>query len=554
MAEKVKVSDTWKIFMNTGWDVRTAGGGGALVPFPTGAMIEFPWLTDQAVQPAYLEKVKAQLAAVPKDRSSLRPGPRVIKEEEWKKQREQLDQRVDAYVNASRQIADAGEMEIPSINPFDLFSPSAMVNLSGWLREQRKEFNYQSSNVRINERREKGYASGDRESEQFEDNYIRVIHAWNRYHVEFLEALNIADLKEREKAVDVQGKEIFSHALGFATTISLEKISPFDNSLQWMVYNAANVLISPDEEITPIARLRAIQLLTLYKKEELEMAYFGVEAFSSPNGGRKHPSDGFIRAFSEKCMRLPRTFWSTKEERTQNIHQEWQNNPRIKKLFGLPDSHKTWDPFTYNYGQIFNKLVEKYPREAVHITMLMMGDFRHQRDAFSGLINMAKLDPITVQGVFGRGATYLSLHKMPSSTDERISEALGLEVFDMNYALDFEGLPNEQLLQVIRRLQVTIMQQDLELALANRQITEAYFASISADQAGKLDPKGYWKLLGVHPQTDPSDLELVLKRSYRALAQKYHPEGSEPDLEKMKQINIAYETLSDETRRKSYTG
>ncbi len=64
---------------------------------------------------------------------------------------------------------------------------------------------------------------------------------------------------------------------------------------------------------------------------------------------------------------------------------------------------------------------------------------------------------------------------------------------------------------------------------------------------GKPD---YYATLQVHPEADQE----VISAAYRRLAAKYHPDVSaSPDAaEKMKQLNKAYEVLSDSDRRAAY--
>ena len=62
--------------------------------------------------------------------------------------------------------------------------------------------------------------------------------------------------------------------------------------------------------------------------------------------------------------------------------------------------------------------------------------------------------------------------------------------------------------------------------------------------------KNYYDILGVTPDSDSSEV----KSSYRSLARKYHPDiNKAPEsAERFKDVLEAYETLSDETKRKQY--
>ncbi|MBI2593647.1 J domain-containing protein [Candidatus Daviesbacteria bacterium] len=68
------------------------------------------------------------------------------------------------------------------------------------------------------------------------------------------------------------------------------------------------------------------------------------------------------------------------------------------------------------------------------------------------------------------------------------------------------------------------------------------------------DPSGYYRTLGINPDTDPDDIEEVLLAAYRRLARKYHADtgGETGDHEKMKRINEAYEFLQKDSNRGQY--
>ncbi|MCX2741885.1 J domain-containing protein [Pontibacter anaerobius] len=66
-----------------------------------------------------------------------------------------------------------------------------------------------------------------------------------------------------------------------------------------------------------------------------------------------------------------------------------------------------------------------------------------------------------------------------------------------------------------------------------------------------MEYKDYYKILGVDKKASQADI----KKAYRALAKKYHPDKNKDNLqaeEKFKDISEAYEVLGDEAKRKQY--
>src|SRR5574343_472525 len=60
--------------------------------------------------------------------------------------------------------------------------------------------------------------------------------------------------------------------------------------------------------------------------------------------------------------------------------------------------------------------------------------------------------------------------------------------------------------------------------------------------------KDYYKLLGVEKNASKEDI----KKAFRKLAHKYHPDKKGGDEAKFKEINEAYSVLSDDKKRAEY--
>jgi molecular chaperone DnaJ len=74
------------------------------------------------------------------------------------------------------------------------------------------------------------------------------------------------------------------------------------------------------------------------------------------------------------------------------------------------------------------------------------------------------------------------------------------------------------------------------------------FPDAEADLEMKKRKKNYYKILKVEPDANPSEI----KKAYRQAVKRYHPDVAARNDEKFKQIQEAYETLSDPSKKMLY--
>jgi len=66
----------------------------------------------------------------------------------------------------------------------------------------------------------------------------------------------------------------------------------------------------------------------------------------------------------------------------------------------------------------------------------------------------------------------------------------------------------------------------------------------------KKNKRNFYKVLNVKQDAGPSEI----KRAYRSAAKRYHPDVSSENAEKFKQVQEAYETLSNPGKKTLYDG
>lgn len=500
--------------------------------------IEVDWSKDTAVDPTYVREVVDTVKGMPKDAMDLERM--VLGLSGSNEDRERIhEQYVGHWGDTQLKTLDG---RFISRNPFQHTYPRGLGKFESWLKETGKEWEYKTRSF------------GKRE---IVDANIQVMRKWNEYYAIFIDSLNIPDRDTRFEAIKEANKKIFGEPVGFLRAKTLQELSPQETPVQWHAFQTLNILLSPEERITWLARFRALETLQIHGKDQVLDAILGIPKTGS-SGNRSSADTWFKIEFDKKHRRLPRSMW-TSEERRKDIHESWESNPHIQKIFrtsGIPYHDQKLD-----YAEIANTLVVSHPREALQILMLMeWGSYRVDRQVvLSSILDLTRLDPVTRFKVFGPDASYVSMHKTPMGDEQRVEEALGLAVFDRDTAIDFKGLSKDEMLQVIRLYQKRIEDMEVQLQESEARRTTDYFKRIKPNEIKKVDPKGYWQLLGVHPDADRQVIDDFLKRSYRVLVQRHHPDTAKNASErkekeaKMKEINEAYATLADPEKRRLYS-
>lgn len=110
---------------------------------------------------------------------------------------------------------------------------------------------------------------------------------------------------------------------------------------------------------------------------------------------------------------------------------------------------------------------------------------------------------------------------------------------DVSFIASVRPLSRENLSEIFPPKEEQTRSTDSGSSSSNRR----YYQDRERDgEPDNRDPHGYYRTLGVNPDTAPEDMEEVLSAAFRRLSKKYHPDtGGDP--ERMKKINVAYEAL-----------
>lgn len=399
---------------------------------------------------------------------------------------------------------------------------------------------------------------------------MKTVKAFEGVATIVLESLNEADPEKRKAEVKKALDDAFNPELKdkYQISFDIRKASATENPQGWLVYSVLSIVDNPSDEITPLGRLRALELLDIYPAKELAEG-FRSERYKS----RFH--NGYDRVHTP---RLPYTFCS-REERLQANHKDiWEENPNIQKLIV-----KAADGWTIDWRATATAVISNKPEEAVQVALLFMHHYNLTEGGLAILQSVPKLDKETLSRMFGKKATFLIEHKLAQGmkVEDLINEGAGITK-GVTSDLEEESLSREDILKLLRRERRGREDLKEELVRAEAKVSELMWEKMQADmliqrqaeelnywRAGqrpakvqvesdvvdKLDPKGYYRLLRLHPAylkgLRGEEVQELIKRHYLFCASVAHPDKG-GDTETMQLINEAYETLGDPKKRGEY--
>lgn len=401
---------------------------------------------------------------------------------------------------------------------------------------------------------------------------MKTVQAFEEVATTVLESLNEADPEKRRAVVKGALDALFNPGQRdkYLTPFDIHQASPAENPQGWLVYCVLNILDHPSEEITPVGRLRALELLEIYSAKELAGG-FRSEKYKT----------GYYNGYDQLHIpRLPHSFCS-REERLQANHKDiWKNNINIKKLIVRAGDYGPID-----WRATATAITQK-PEEAIQVLLLFMHSHELTEGALGILRSIPQLDRETLSRMFGERATFLIEHKIAQGMDieQLVKVGAGIER-DPTKSTEEEQLKRltpEEMLQKLRREQARVRDLEEELVYAEAQIAQLRWeqmqfenkirrqeAELNHWRAGKkppeyqagtseidrLDPKGYYRILGLHPsffeELSEEAIQKLIQSHYRVLAGVHHPDVGGSN-EKMQLLNEAREVLRDPEKRKRY--
>lgn len=371
--------------------------------------------------------------------------------------------------------------------------------------------------------------------------YFNFLKQYNLAYITFLQAINGSAEAIKSMIELVTTKKMFTDAKVKLNYLSDTTKNP-SFLLGVLAYLVLNIVYSQDKNISTLARIKALEFV----KDNFEIAAVA-KAFYDFNLGYKLP----YRAEEEAAFDLiPRKFVSSAEESGGTPQNDlFLKNKKIKEIF--PPRRVGYNA-EMDLDRGVSTLITQYPHEAVqvlHSLLRVDGLFGHPVEfIFAALISLTKLDSVQRGEIFGERASFRNNGESSRGLDARLGWVIGSESFGDYVSEDeLNHLSVDELKQRVRQYALRIHQLEYDAVEATRE-------SVMREINSNNDPKGYFKILLLRPDTAEEHFEEILKRNYRSLAMKYHPDKTKipEDSAKFPLLQEAYSFLLDPKNRESY--
>lgn len=365
--------------------------------------------------------------------------------------------------------------------------------------------------------------------------YLNFIEQYNLAYITFLRAINGS-----EQAL-LQLKDLFTSEKMYSDAgvlkVHLHKDANKGLFISGVLaYVTLNIVFSKEDNISTGARIKALEILsTNFDIEKISEAFSCYQTGYSLKNIEDEPVYDMI----------PKRFVTSANESGGTPHNQiFLENIKIKEMFNI-----RWRKLTNLDGGI-STLLNKHPSEMLQV---LNGLLRYDsllreeiKYIFTSIVSLSKLDNIQKGEIFGTKASYRNNGESQRSLETRVGWVMGSENFgDFVNEDELNHLSNEELKVRVRQATFRIYQLEAELVEAGRH-------SVLEAVSDQNDPNGYFATLLLHPDTPEEHFEELLKRNYRVLALKLHPDKPNGDAEKFKKLQEAYEVLLDVESRNRY--
>lgn len=463
------------------------------------------WTVAEKIDPQYIASVRSQITETfPKRESQLTPYP--LKD-------------LEGLVSIDRN----------GYNPFDLRLPYSLRNMD-------ELFDWRSISD--------PWSPEKLTRKQAAEQYLNFVKEYNLLYADILDAIN-----ECEEAKSRIQEKLTTPLMYENAGINPKHLArsysenPASESFRrtCLAYLAIDVLRSPEKGIRTAARARVLQLLYDYDIDAIASSFSQSSlGFMLPYEQEHEPVEDLI----------PRAFMKRPEEKGGTPHNGlFYQNAKIQEIFEIRRGYG--DPSSrMNPDDGVSRLIQEYPAQTIQTLLSIMRLYDTDRQTrmlvFHMLAGLSKLDGLQKGDLFGVKASY--------RVDGQDTEVSGLQsrvgaTTGTGPAFGDDGLDSLSPAELLVRLRQTLRYLELMDSLLAKR---AVYTGAPTSAAQFADHQGYFKTLGLHPETPPDEFDPLLGACYRVQAKKWHTDRKDGNKRQMQKVNEALEKLRDPDTRGRY--